>query len=101
MQPGGQLGRPAIGMGAGLGMGRSAQGGREEAPGLAVGARRGRRGADVTEAEAAAGVPEVASFGAGTMVGHHPRDRDAEAGVARDGGLPEGDGACLFWSGMT
>src|SRR5205807_509351 len=56
-------------------------------------------GADVSEAEIAAGVAEVEGLVARAVVGHHADDLDAEALVVADGGLKESDGALLFLVG--
>src|SRR6266550_4052067 len=56
-------------------------------------------GADVFEAEIAAGVAEVEGLVARAVVGHHAGNLDAEALVVADSGLKEGDGALLFLVG--
>ena len=72
--------------GIGLGVGPFAQRGLDEALGLAVGLGRVGPGADVLEAEIAAGLAEGLGAIAGAVVGHHARHLDAEAREVGDGG---------------
>src|ERR1019366_594873 len=55
--------------------------GLNEAFGLAIGLGRVGPGADVAQAEIAAGIAEVRGAIAGTIVGHHPGDDDGAAGA--------------------
>jgi len=73
-----------------------AEGGLDEALRLSVGLRRIRPGADVLEAESAAGIAELLCAIAGSVVGHDTLDGDAEALIVGDGGLEEGDGTFLL-----
>src|SRR5215212_6483206 len=73
-----------------------AQGGLDEALGLAVCLGRIRLGPDVLEAEIAAGGPKRLGAIARAIVGHHTGNRDAEVRVVGDRGLEEGDRALLF-----
>ena len=63
-----------------------AQGGLDEAFGLAVGARGVEPGVAMHEAEAAAEVLEGAGAVGGAVVGEDTADADAEAGVVAEGG---------------
>src|ERR1044071_4120788 len=83
----------------GLSVGPFAQGGLDQALGLAVCLGRIRLGPDVLEAELAAGRAEGLRAIAGTIVGHHASNRDAEVRVVGDRGLEEGDRALLFLVG--
>jgi len=73
-------------------VGPLAQGGLNEAFGLAVGARSVRTGEAVLDAELEAGGAEVAGAIAGAVVGEQAADGDAVLGVEGDGGAQEGDG---------
>src|SRR4051812_41819699 len=75
----------------GLNVGPFAQGGLDEALGLAVRLGRIRLGPDVLETEIAAGLAEGLGAIAGAIVGHHTGNRDAEVRVVGDCGLEEGD----------
>src|SRR5690606_14386391 len=79
----------------GDGVGPFPERGLDEAFGLAVGLWRVRPGADVLEAELAAGPGESPCPVAGTVVGHDAADGDAEACVVGDRGLEKGDGTLL------
>src|SRR3954469_10041489 len=79
-----------------LSVGPFAQGGLDEALGLAVRLGRIRLGPDVLETEIAAGAAEGPGAKAGAIVGHHTGNRDAKARVVGDRGLEEGDRALLF-----
>src|SRR3954463_6222909 len=80
----------------GLSVGPFAQGGLDEALGLAVCLGRIRLGPDVLETEIAAGAAEGLGAIAGAIVGHHTGNRDAKARVVGDRGLEEGDRALLL-----
>src|SRR3954453_2683147 len=80
----------------GLSVGPFAQGGLDEALGLAVRFGRIGLGPDVLETEIAAGRAEGLGAIAGTIVGHHTGNRDAKVRVVGDRGLEEGDRALLF-----
>jgi len=77
-----------------------AQGGLDEAFGLAVGARGVRTGKTVLDAELEAGGAEVAGAIAGTVVGEQAADGDAVLGVEGDGGAQEGDGGLALLVGQ-
>jgi hypothetical protein len=74
----------------GLGMGPFAQAGLNESFGVAIGLGRIGSGADVPQPETLAAILEVKGPIAGTVVGHHALDLDAEACVV-------GDRAMLFF----
>ena len=76
-----------------------AQGGLDEALGLAVRTRRVGPGVDELEAEPAAEVAEASGAVARAVVGHDAFDGDAEAGVVGDGGPEEGGRAGLALAG--
>src|SRR3954452_6815828 len=80
----------------GLSVGPFAQGGLDEALGLAVCLGRIGLGPDVLEAELAAGAAEGLGAIAGAIVGHYTGNRDAKARVVGARGLEEGDRALLF-----
>src|SRR3954465_12382767 len=80
----------------GLSVGPFAQGGLDEALGLAVRLGRIRLGPDVLETEIAAGAAEGLGAKAGAIVGHHTGNRDAEVRVVGDRGPEEGDRALLL-----
>ncbi len=71
-------------------VGPLAQGGLNEAFGLAVGAWRVRTGETVLDAELEAGGVEVAGAIAGAVVGEQAADGDAVLGVEGDCGAQEG-----------
>jgi hypothetical protein len=73
-------------------VGPLAQGGLDEAFGLAVGARSVRAGEAVLDAELEAGSAEVSGAIARTVVGEQAADGDAVLGIEGDGGAQEGDG---------
>src|SRR3954466_4765028 len=79
----------------GLSVGPFAQGGLDEALGLAVCLGRIGLGPDVLETEIAAGAAEGLGAKAGAIVGHHTGNRDAEVRVVGDRRL-EGDRALLL-----
>src|SRR3954470_14093558 len=83
----------------GLSVGPFAQGGLDEALGLAVRLGRIRLGPDVLETELAAGRAEGLRAIAGAIVGHHTGNRDAEVRVVGDRRREEGDRALLFLVG--
>src|SRR5262249_21167328 len=80
-------------MSLGLRVGPFAQAGLNEAFGLAIGFGCVGFGADVAQAELLASTSEGEGFIAGTVVGHHALDLDAEPFVIGDRGPEEGDGA--------
>src|SRR6266403_1105326 len=95
MQPNGQVLGAASGCRIGDGVSPFPERGLNEALGLAVGFGRVWFCADVLEAEIAAGLGESFRSVAGAVVGHDPRDDDAEAFVVSDSRLEKGDGALL------
>src|ERR1700750_1045973 len=84
----------------GAGVGPFSQGGLDEALCLAVSFGRIVLGADVLEAEAAAGVTEGEGPVARAVVGHDTLDLDAQGRVVGDGGLEEGCSASLALVGL-
>ena len=68
-----------------------AQGGLDEALGLAVGARSVGTGEAVLDAELEAGGAKLSGAIAGAVVGEQASDGDAVLGVEGDGGVQEGD----------
>ena len=76
-----------------------AQGGLDEAFGLAVGFGGIGLGCDVFEAELFAGGGEGMRGIARPIIGHDPFDGDAEASVGVEGGFQVGDGVVLFLIG--
>src|SRR3954453_1905318 len=96
VQPDRQRSGAVIRGGVGLSVGPFAQGGLDEALGFAVCLGRIGLGPDVLEAEIAAGAAEGLGAIAGTIVGHHTGNRDAEVRVVGDRGPEEGDRALLF-----
>src|SRR5229473_6898537 len=99
MQPEGEFLGASIRVGIGLGVGPFAQGGLDEALSLAIGLWGIGLGADVFEAEIAAGVTEVERPVARAVVAHHPGYRDAEALIVGQGCLQEGGGALFLLVG--
>src|SRR5882724_12292902 len=77
-----------------------AQGGLDEAFGLAVGARRVRAGEAVLDGELEASGAEVAGAIAGAVVGEQSANEDAVLGVEGDGGVQEGDGGFALLVGQ-
>src|SRR5215218_4063506 len=73
-------------------VGPAAEQGADEAFGFAVGARPVGPGAQVADAERAAGEGVDRRAITGAVVGHHGLDGDAVAGVERDRALQESDG---------
>src|SRR3954468_14313528 len=96
VQPDRQRTGAVIRGGVGLSVGPFAQGGLDKALSLTVCLGRIRLGPDVLEAEIAAGAAEGFGAIAGTIVGHHTGNRDAEVRVVGDRRLEEGDRALLF-----
>src|ERR1041385_5802447 len=81
-------------------VGPLAQGGLDEAFGLAVGAGSVGTGKAVLDAELKAGGAELAGAIAGAVVGEQAADGDAVLGVEGDGGGQEGEGEQIAGSGM-
>src|SRR6266851_4576651 len=81
-------------------IGPLAQGGLNEALGLAVGAGSVGTGEAVLDAELEAGGAEVAGTIAGAVVGEQAADGDAVLGVEGDGGVQEGDGGLALLVGQ-
>ena len=73
-------------------VGPLAQGGLDEALGLAVGARSVRTSEAVLDAELEAGGTKAAGAITGAVVGEQAADGDAVLGVEGDGGAQKGDG---------
>src|SRR3954447_15998113 len=96
VQPDRQRSGSVIRGGVGLSVGPFAQGGLDEALGLAVCLGRIGLGPDVLETEIAAGAAEGLGAKAGAIVGHHTGNRDAEVRVVGDRRLEEGDRALLL-----
>ncbi len=80
----------------GLSVGPFAQGGLDDALGLAVCLGRIGLGPDVLEAEITASGAEDLGAVAGAIIGHHAGNRDAEVRVVGDRGPEEGDRALLL-----
>src|SRR5690625_3502968 len=93
--------RPGALFGAlvGTGVGPFAQCGLDEALGLAVRLRCIGSGAYMSDCEAAAGFGEGSGLVAGSIVRHHPLNRDTKALVIGDSSLKESDGALLSFIG--
>src|ERR1051326_4978254 len=81
-------------------VGPLAQGGLDEAFGLAVGAGSVGTGKAVLDAELKAGGAELAGAIAGAVVGEQAADGDAVLGVEGDGGVQEGDGGFALLVGQ-
>ena len=81
------------------GIGPFAQGGLDEAFGLAMGSGGIGLCSDVFEAELFAGGGEGVRGIARPVIGHDPFDGDAEASVAGERGFQVGDGAACFLVG--
>src|SRR3954451_20367349 len=96
VQPDRQRSGAVIRGGVGLSVGPFAQGGLDEALGLAVGLGRIGLGPDVLETEIATGRAEGLGAKAGAIVGHHTGNRDAKVRVVGDRRLEEGDRALLL-----
>src|SRR5882672_12722460 len=96
MPPGGELGSAFTGVLIGAGIGPFAQGGLDEALGLAVGPGHVGPGANVLEVEPATDVAKGEGSVAGAVVGHDALYFDAQACVVGDSGLEEGCGAGLL-----
>src|SRR3954451_14005581 len=99
VQPERQRGGAVVRGWVGLSVGPFAQGGLDKALSLAGCLGRIRLGPDVLETEIAAGRAEGLGAIAGTIVGHHTGNRDAEVRVVGDRGLEEGDRALLLLVG--
>src|SRR3982751_454702 len=99
VQPDRQRSSAVVRGGVGLSVGPFAQGGLDEALGLAVCLGRIGLGPDVLETEIAAGPAEGLGAIARAIVGHHTGNRDAEVRVVGDRRLEEGDRALLFLVG--
>jgi hypothetical protein len=72
------------------GVGPFAEGGLDEALGLAVGTRSIGAGETVSDAELTAGNGQQARVIAGRVIGEQAADADAEASIVGDGGAEEG-----------
>jgi hypothetical protein len=81
-------------------VGPLAQGGLDEALGLAVGAGSVGTGEAVLDAELEAGGAELSGAIAGAVVGEQAADGDAVLGVEGDGGVQEGDGGLALLVGQ-
>jgi hypothetical protein len=82
-----------------LRIGPLAQAGLNEALSLAIGLRGIWFGSDVPEAEPLACSAESKRFVAGTVVGHHSFDLDAETFIIGESGLQKASGAALLLVG--
>ena len=80
-------------------VGPLAQGGLDEAFGLAVGAGSVRTGEAVLDAELEAGGAEVSRAIAGAIVGEQAANGDAVLGIEGEGGTQEGDGSLALLVG--
>jgi hypothetical protein len=83
----------------GVGIGPFAQGGLDEALGLAVGARRVGSGSLVRQSARLQGAGEELAAVSGAVVSHDALDDDAMGGEPRQRVLEEADGAPLFLVG--
>jgi hypothetical protein len=92
MDPAGEFGGADIGMGIDVGVSPLAQGGLDEALGLAVGAGSIRPGEDVLETEFLAGSGKDIGAEAGTVVGHDLLKLHPKSVVMGDGLVEESDG---------
>src|SRR6516164_6871272 len=92
VQPGFKLGLAFGGVQIQASIGPFAQSGLDETFGLAIGARSVRASAQVANAELVAGSGKPVRVEAGSVVGEHAANADAEAGVISDGGAQESDG---------
>jgi CheY-like chemotaxis protein len=93
VKPSGQMRGAVGGTGKDRAIGPLAQGGLDEALGLAVGPGGVGAGADMLEAEFAAGLGEGAGIEAGTVVGHDAPEPDAEVPVVGHRPAQKGHGA--------
>ena len=82
------------------GIGPFAQGGLDEALGLAVGLGRIRLGKEVPDAVLGAGLAEGRRLVAAAVVGHHALDGNAQSGVVGQGRLQKGDCRVLALIGL-
>jgi hypothetical protein len=82
-------------------VGPLAQGGLDEAFGLAVGAGSVRTGEAVLDAELEAGGAELAGAIAGAVVGEQAADGDTVLGIEGDGGAQEGPLDRLLRGGLV
>jgi hypothetical protein len=92
LQPGRELLIAFLGVEVMANVGPLAQGGLDEALGLAVGARSVRTSEAVLDAELEAGGAELSGAIAGAVVGEQAANGDAVVGVEGDGGAQKGDG---------
>ena len=83
-----------------VGVSPFAQGGLDETFGLAVGARRVGAGAEMANAEFAAGGSKQLRVIAGSVVGEHAANGDAETSVISNGGAQKGYGGGGAFVGM-
>ena len=98
VEPGEQMVGALEGGEVGAGIGPFAEGGLDEALGLAVGARGVGAGEAVADAEAAASTTEVAGAVTGTIVGEQASDADAKraiVGVGEEKELGSGKAALI------
>jgi len=100
LQPGGELLIAFLGVEVVANIGPLAQGGLNEAFGLAVGAWSVRAGEAVVDAELEAGGAELAGAIAGAVVGEQAADGDTVLGVEGDGGVQESDGGWALLVGQ-
>ncbi len=98
VEPGEQMVGALEGGAVGAGIGPFAEGGLDEALGLAVGARGVGAGEAVADAEAAASTTEVAGAVPGAIVGEQASDADAKraiVGVGEEKELGSGKAALI------
>ena len=100
LQPGQEMLIAFVGVEVMANVGPLAQGGLNEAFGLAVGARSVGAGEAVLDAELEAGGAEVAGTIAGTVVGEQAANGDAVQGVEGECGVQEGDGGFALLVGQ-
>src|SRR6202167_3775257 len=100
LEPGGELLIAFFRVEVMANVGPLAQGGLDEAFGLAVGARGVRPGEAVLDAELEAGGAELPGAIAGAVVGEQAADGDAVLGVEGDGGAQEDDGGFALLVGQ-
>jgi hypothetical protein len=99
LEPGRELLIAFLGVEIGANLGPLAEGGLNEAFGLAVGARGIGTGEAVLDAELEAGGAEVAGAIARAVVGEQAVDGDAVLGIEGDSGCTKAMAVGLCWSG--
>jgi hypothetical protein len=99
LQPGRELLIAFLGVEVMANVGPLAQGGLDEALGLAVGARSVRTSEAVLDAELEAGGAELSGAIAGAVVGEQAADGDAVLGIEGDGGAQKAIAVSASWLG--